>query len=241
MPKYWKQPLVSVVSVACLAPIGACVLLGAAQAMPQTGEGLQSPQSVIVQSQTETQASVVAAAVIPVGETTLSGAMANSACDEGVTQLTDEEISEILRVHNEARAEVGVAPLTWNCTLAEFAQSWADQDVWEHSSQSQREGIIPDSYVGENLAAAAPADRTLSDWGAVDWYGEIADWDNDSGTCAAGKVCGHYTQMVWQNTTEIGCGINRSSSVMGSEWANNSVYLVCNYNPGGNYGGERPY
>ncbi|MBO4329990.1 MAG: hypothetical protein J5820_05070, partial [Rhodocyclaceae bacterium] len=36
---------------------------------------------------------------------------------------------------------------------------------------------------------------------------------------------GHYTQMVWNTTTEIGCGYKVCSG---------AIQMVCNYNPPGN-------
>lgn len=40
---------------------------------------------------------------------------------------------------------------------------------------------------------------------------------------------GHYTQVVWRNTTEVGCAI-------ASDGRND--YLVCQYNPPGNFTGQ---
>lgn len=40
---------------------------------------------------------------------------------------------------------------------------------------------------------------------------------------------GHYTQMVWGKTKEIGCG---SIKYVDGKWYTH--YLVCNYGPAGN-------
>ncbi len=44
--------------------------------------------------------------------------------------------------------------------------------------------------------------------------------------------CGHYTQVVWHSTETVGCG----KASCGSE----EVWL-CNYNPSGNWFGQKPY
>ncbi len=165
---------------------------------------------------------------------------ADSTCS-GSNQLTSAEIQEILRVHNAARAEVNVPPLKWNCKLADFAQDWVNKDVWGHSSSEDRQKIILGSYSGENLAAAAPSSQNIATNGPTGWWQEKAFWNSESVSCQSGKVCGHYTQMVWRDTTEVGCGLNRKSSAMGGEWTQNSVYLSCVYNPGGNISGRKPF
>ena len=43
---------------------------------------------------------------------------------------------------------------------------------------------------------------------------------------------GHYTQMIWKNTTGVGCAL-----ATGRAWD----VLVCRYDPPGNYMGEAPY
>ena len=50
------------------------------------------------------------------------------------------------------------------------------------------------------------------------------------------KAVGHYTQMVWQNTREIGCG----TAPPGAGGLHYSI-LVCRYDPPGNYRGQYPY
>ncbi|WP_262710301.1 CAP domain-containing protein [Mucilaginibacter psychrotolerans] len=43
----------------------------------------------------------------------------------------------------------------------------------------------------------------------------------------------NYTQMVWQNTTQVGVGVAISAS--------GDIYVVANYAPAGNYIVEYPY
>jgi len=53
--------------------------------------------------------------------------------------------------------------------------------------------------------------------------------------CASGKTCGHYTQVIWAATREIGCAVNNQCPGQFS-----SVY-ICRYNPPGNFLGQAPY
>lgn len=166
-------------------------------------------------------------------------------CPGQATSLTEAEIDEILRIHTAARAEVNLSPLIWNCKMADFSQKWVDQGksakALKHSSTKERRKVILGSDLGENLASAAPKTSPIATSGTTGWRDEKKHWDNAKKICKAGKVCGHYTQMVWRNTTEIGCGVNREASVLGAKWQGNSAYLACTYNPGGNYPGEAPY
>ena len=169
------------------------------------------------------------AAPAPVGKTPApKPAPAASAGNCPGSKLTDAEVREILREHNEARAAVNLAPLTWNCQLADFAQKWANRGIFEHSTNEQRGAIIPNGSAGENLAAWWSPTSPPSVGG---WIEEKQFWNNAAATCATGKVCGHYTQVVWKDTTQIGCGINRQAP------GDFQAMLVCNYNPAGNYGG----
>jgi len=67
------------------------------------------------------------------------------------------------------------------------------------------------------------------------WGAELADYSPATGSCAPHRQCGHYTQIVWADTTKVGCGIHTCPGLTyGSS-------VVCNYAPGGNIGGQRPY
>lgn len=43
---------------------------------------------------------------------------------------------------------------------------------------------------------------------------------------------GHYTQMIWRGTTNLGCGAATGGG---------NLYLVCRYAPTGNFIGRRVY
>lgn len=48
-----------------------------------------------------------------------------------------------------------------------------------------------------------------------------------------GKMCGHYTQIVWRDSVRLGC-----ASV---NCLNGGMYAICSYDPPGNYIGESPF
>ena len=62
------------------------------------------------------------------------------------------------------------------------------------------------------------------------WGSEIEFYNEANNTCD--DVCGHYTQIVWSNSTEVGCGMVTCDGF--DIW-------VCQYNPAGNVVGQRPY
>ncbi|XP_031106206.1 basic form of pathogenesis-related protein 1-like [Ipomoea triloba] len=120
--------------------------------------------------------------------------------------------------------QVGAPPVKWNTTLADFAESYATKRSADCAAQHSQ-----GSY-GENIAMASaelsPADSVKL------WMDEKKYYDQASNSCTGGE-CHHYTQVVWRDTTSIGCA--RATCKTG--W----MFVTCNYYPPGNYVGERPY
>ena len=138
----------------------------------------------------------------------------------------EAEISDVLLRHNYWRAEVGVGKIEYSNELADVAFVWAKKlkeknCAFEHSGNGY----------GENLFKGTKGYYTVSD--AIDsWGAEKKDYNYSKNKCKPGAVCGHYTQIVWKNTTKVGCAQIE---------CNGMVTWVCNYDPPGNYVGQKPY
>jgi uncharacterized protein YkwD len=131
---------------------------------------------------------------------------------------------EMLAAHNRIRARVDVPPLTWSVSLAARAQDWAN-----HLLRQARFYHRPNSNFGENLFEISGAGATPAEV-VGDWASEARDYNYRANACRG--VCGHYTQLVWRGTRQVGCSVARTR---------NREIWVCNYDPPGNWIGERPY
>ena len=142
------------------------------------------------------------------------------------TSYAQNSQQDYLNAHNAARAQVGVGTMTWNNTVATYAQNYANQRIADCNL------VHSGGPYGENIAWGSPS---LTGTDAVNlWVAEKADYDYNSNTCASGKVCGHYTQVVWSNSVRLGCARVQCND-------NKGWFVICNYDPPGNYIGQRPY
>lgn len=140
------------------------------------------------------------------------------------------DLKGITAAHNVVRSAHGVVDIAWDNELAAVSQAWADRCDWGHNPG--RSENYP-GYVGENIYGAS---FTPSGDGVVEsWASEEADYDYANNSCASGKACGHYTQVVWAKSLKLGCAIASCPNL------NTSNFVVCNYSPGGNFNGESPY
>jgi len=158
-------------------------------------------------------------------------------------QVTQTDITNILSIHNSIRANVGSAALTWDPIAATVAQNYANGCVYAHNANRDTQyagaGGNDAQGVGENIAAGAP---TLTIPAAIYlWYNETVFFNCPANTCATDQVCGHYTQIIWDTTTQVGCGYTHCTinTPFGSNFPDWD-FLVCDYNPAGNVVGEAP-
>ena len=152
--------------------------------------------------------------------------------------LTSAEVATILELHNEARREVGVAPLAWSPKLAAFAQAWADELARSGEFKHRPyDGEWKQQY-GENLAIGFGNQAGIAN-GVRMWIDEKKDYEPDTPIPADFSMftAGHYTQVVWRGTTHVGAA---KAIVQTGERAGWTV-IVANYDPPGNRTGEKPY
>jgi uncharacterized protein YkwD len=136
--------------------------------------------------------------------------------DGGSADPTDIRAT-LLAEHNRYREAHCAEPLAWSEHLEDIAAQWADELLsrgcpLEHSQHRY----------GENLAAGSP--------GALDaarvvwlWYEEVELYDFDRPDFS--METGHFTQVVWRGTRELGCAQTSCDGI--DIW-------VCNYAPAGN-------
>jgi pathogenesis-related protein 1 len=156
--------------------------------------------------------------------------------------LTATQQTALVQAHNRWRAAVKVPALVWSRDLAQSAARWAEQLAQEGPAGQCNLGHSDAGDVGENLYWLSPmrwsngrvAVQDVSPAQVVEVWGRESDhYQYTSNSCQPGKTCGHYTQLVWKDTREVGCAL-RVCAAKDQVW-------VCQYRPAGNFIGEWPY
>ena len=139
----------------------------------------------------------------------------------------------ILAAHNRERSGLGLTPLSWNPALARSARRWAD-----HLAMTGRFEHAPENYAapeGENLWAGTKGyftpEAMVNAWVREKRFFRPGSFPDNSTTGRVEDV-GHYTQLVWRATTEVGSAEAASAG---------EDILVCRYAEAGNYRGEQPF
>ncbi len=142
-----------------------------------------------------------------------------------VIPLSDKDKQAFVQAHNAFRAKVGSPPVEWSDELANYAKGWALM-----MAKTKRFQHSPGQKYGENIYKSTfkplPGD-VVSSWAEEQKYyhGEKLSLDNY-------WIFGHYTQIIWKQTTQIGCAISQD--------ADGTYYVVCEYYPPGNIIGKKP-
>jgi len=154
----------------------------------------------------------------------------------------DFDTAAFITAHNEWRARDGVAEkLDYSTELEVSAQAWAD--TLKKTNRCKMRHSKGEGRYGENIfwaSALAWSDgrkelQQVTPKQVVDsWGSEKTDYSYENNSCKPGKMCGHYTQVVWRTTTAVGCARAVCDDTLAQVW-------VCQYKPAGNWVGNKPY
>ena len=139
---------------------------------------------------------------------------------------TPEFAKSLLASHNQARAARGVGPLTWNSELAKAAEDFAivlaNLNLLEHAPRETRAGAGENLWMGNtglyntsDMMRSFLREEQMFKPGVFPDVSTTGKWIDVS----------HYSQIIWQGTTEVGCALATNGE---------NDFLVCRYLPGGN-------
>lgn len=148
--------------------------------------------------------------------------------------------STALSKHNTYRSIHRSPTMTLNNSVNSTAQAWADRlaatGTFAHSSSTQRNGAGENLYVYYTTATSITSDSLAK--GAIDsWYNEVKLYNYAAPGFSS--ATGHFTQVVWKGSTQLGCGASKGTKTLnGTKF--NAFYVVCHYSPAGNVLGQFP-
>jgi uncharacterized protein YkwD len=173
---------------------------------------------VVVRGVAALAIAAIAVAALPTGAQTRSGSEGSFAY-------------RLLAAHNSERDRAGLPRLSWSSRLAQEAQTWAvvlsRKGTLEHASSALRRNMGENLWMGsagyysaETMIDGFLSERASFRPGTFPQVSRTGNWSD----------VGHYTQIIWPTTTEVGCAVARGAV---------NDFLVCRYNPPGNTIGQK--
>ncbi|CAH0545884.1 unnamed protein product [Brassicogethes aeneus] len=132
---------------------------------------------------------------------------------------------ECLKAHNECRLKHGCKPLKLNKDICKISQQWADVLIRRNAPQQSNNRDL-----GENIYSCQSTDSNFNISGkevVETWYSEIQN--HQFGVEPKDLKTGHFTQVVWKDSRELGVGFAKSGG---------KIIVVTNYEPPGNFIGQ---
>mmetsp|Transcript_32603 Transcript_32603/g.80690 ORF Transcript_32603/g.80690 Transcript_32603/m.80690 type:complete len:584 (-) Transcript_32603:945-2696(-) len=188
--------------------------------------------------------------------------------DNSTTELS-QFAQDILNGHNKLRKGAGLKPVKWSGALAKFMRGHLktlhqqNSCRMMHSTNQQRTKVGKFQRVGENLYMSWGSQSAKPKGAGVanSWYDEVhcyrygpignscTTYPNSKCTAETGfpqdpryVMTGHFTQLMWESVTHIGCAMHGCGKVSG-RW---SFLAGCVYGSttkpyGGNMYGQYPF
>ncbi|KAH7067986.1 CAP domain-containing protein [Paraphoma chrysanthemicola] len=147
--------------------------------------------------------------------------------DDAPHQDDSAFISAVMRAHWYWRKLHCAQDLVWDPELANAAR--ADIEKCPHDAEHERPG--------SNLSSVSPAPATFEDWIELartcvhGWHEEEVLYPYDNPHFSA--AWGHFSQMVWRNSTRIGCAVGHCEDE-GDHKVNYPARIYCYYEFFGN-------
>ncbi|XP_030050989.1 cysteine-rich venom protein [Microcaecilia unicolor] len=146
-----------------------------------------------------------------------------------LSTMEKENQNDIVNIHNTLRRQVdppasNMLKMKWSDEATKTAEEWANTCNLFHSPKDERK--IKGFSCGENLFMST----FLASWPDVikAFDSEKIDFDYGKGVKPGGGMIGHYLQVVWYSSFQVGCAVAQCPK---SEF---QYYYVCQYCPAGN-------
>ncbi|KAK0363254.1 hypothetical protein LTR59_014180 [Friedmanniomyces endolithicus] len=186
-----------------------------------------APTSTYVAPTTTSQAATSAAPVSSAPASTVSSAPSTAYSDIALLH------------HNIHRYNNSSPDLTWSPSLASTAAKIAAGCWYAHNQTVDGGGY------GQNIAAGVDAANISAIITDLFYNGEVGWFDNLYGQAQPDMTnfehWGHFSQIVWGNTTSVGCATQYCNGPGGLGGVGSDIppyFTVCNYDPPGNYANE---
>ncbi|XP_066018960.1 uncharacterized protein [Pocillopora verrucosa] len=177
--------------------------------------------------------------------------------DFAISELTAAQKEKFLDEHNKFRGMVDppaadMEYLFWDEDLANLAQMWSNQCVWDHGflefGDEYPHPVSFKGHVGQNLAREwgklqNPEDRVTQWYKEYEFYKFSKFASPMTAAQCSRQPCGHYTQLAWATSRYVGCGVNWCDKEFGPphHWIPGETIVTCDYGPTGNIIGQYPY
>jgi len=142
----------------------------------------------------------------------------------------------VLNHHNIHRRNHSAPDLVWSTALEDSAKKWALKCIWAHNTTINGGGY------GQNIAAGVSKSAVgvvVSDL----WYNNempyfAGQYGKSQPNMDSFEKWGHFTQVVWKQTSKVGCYTAPCSQGMSNVNGRYTSFTVCNYGPPGNFLGN---
>ena len=164
-----------------------------------------------------------------------SSPSSDSSSVQAAKPISNDYVQGLLDAHNNHRQNHTVDDLVWSQDLADIAKQIGQSCVYAHDTKTGGGGY------GQNIGAGAPDNETPKMITNAMYNDEIGYYPGYNGepSMNAFEKWGHFSQIVWKSTKEVGCATVYCPGGLANTGSNVSPYFtVCNYRPVGNVAGQ---